>query len=187
MKRAIIGVLTLLTLCTGFMGCGESAANTMMTVDADGLVFEVGKTKVSEVVSNGYTYEWTSSVYQKTDKMDGRSFTTSAISIIKDGEEYVGSGLINKSSSQSPIDDCIIGDTTIYFNSEVDHLFTSVKIDEKDVAGKTKDEIKSLFEQEPNIDEDYLYYVKDKCSYKFEFGDDGKIKSLHIDVDENKL
>lgn len=32
------------------------------------------------------------------------------------------------------------------------HNFVSVKVDGKDIAGKTKDEIKALFEKEPSID-----------------------------------
>lgn len=67
------------------------------------------------------------------------------------------------------------------------HKFTSVKIDGKDIAGKTKDEVKALFEKEPNIDEDYLYYVNDKNTYTIEFGDDGKVDNIHIDVNEDKL
>lgn len=70
---------------------------------------------------------------------------------------------------------------------EGNHEFTSVKIDGKDIAGKTKDEVKTLFEKEPNTDEDYLYYVNDKSTYKIEFGDDGKVDNIHIDVNEDKL
>lgn len=186
MKKLLISALTLLMLGTTVIGC-SSGDKATASIDADGLVLNVGETKVSEVKTAGYTYEWTSMVYEEQKEMKGKTFSTSAISFSKNGEEYIGSGVINKNASSTPLDDCLVGDTTIYMHYEGKHKFTSVKIDGKDIAGKTKDEVKALFEKEPNIDEDYLYYVNDKNTYTIEFGDDGKVDNIHIDVNEDKL
>lgn len=189
MKKIIISALTMLMMGTCIIGCssGDKTTGNFGHIEADGMVLNVGETKVSEVKDAGYTYEWTSSVYEEQKEMKGKTFSTSALSFSKDGEIYAGCGVINKNATQTPLDDCLVGDTTIYTHYEGRHNFASVKIDGKEIAGKTKDEVKALFDKEPNIDEDYLYYVNDKSTYKIVFGEDGKVDNIHIDVKENEL
>ncbi|MHC1682870.1 MAG: hypothetical protein AB6733_07975 [Clostridiaceae bacterium] len=184
--KKFIGAFLSVFMLFSLTSCGSSASSSNnFSIKADGLNIEPGKSKLQDILDQGYTYQW-SQLYKPTDKIDGKTFITTAIEIMKDGQRYASVGLINKSSTSSKVEDCIVGDTRIYAAYEGQHKYSELIVNGENIVGLTLDDIKSKMKEKPNTeDEKRVLYYFDKNSYEVEFDDQKIVKTIKFDVSEN--
>lgn len=187
MKKIISMVVSVLMIIS-MMGCsGTEGASSKLSIKADGLSIEPGKTKLQDLIDAGYTYKW-SDIFEPVDMIKGKTFITVSIDIFKGEELYVSVGLINKTPVGSKPEECTISDTRIYFNNKDHHQFSEVIVNNENIVGAKLDDIKTKFQTDSITEhDDSILFNYDGYVYEFGFGKDNIITDVTLDIDEHEM
>lgn len=185
MKKTIGLLLSILIICS-FISCGGNNADTSkLATKADNLSIEPGKTKLQDLIDNGYTYKW-SDIIKPVKEIDGERFIPPSIYIMKDDEQYAIVGLINETSKKLDLEECTIGDTTIYSNYKGYHKFSGITVKGENFVGLKLDDIKAkITDKLIEEDEKSLIFNDGKVGYDFGFDDQKVLYKITFRINQN--
>lgn len=121
----------------------------------------------------------------------GKKYTGTSLEIKKDGKIYASVGVINNTNKLLDIEECIIGDVSIYSDYNNYHKFSEITVNGENVVGLSLDDIKKKFKEKPTEKDDVggmdLNYDYGKYSYRFGFDHDNIFKYVYFDINEKEM
>lgn len=189
--KKIIGIILSMLMIVTLISCGSGKSESgKLATKADGLSIEPGKTKLQDLIDNGFTYKW-SGLSEPMQEIEGKKFIPTSIDIMKDNQQYATVGLINNTRGKLKLEECIIGDTRIYSHYINQHQFTEITVKGENYVGLKLDDVKAKFtdnaDKLTHEDEKSLVYNDGKHAFDFEFDDQKVLNSVTFDVNEHEL
>ena len=186
--KKIIGILLSMIMVISLISCssGKSESGKLAT-KADDLSIEPGKTKLQDLIDNGFTYEW-SDTTKPLEQIDGKKFISLSIHIMKEKEQYATVGLINTTSGKLKLEQCIVGDTLIYSHYQGKHQFSEITIKGENFVGLKLEDIKAKFTDKiTHEDEKDIVFNDGKNAFDFQFDDQKVLESVTLDINEHNM